>query len=204
MGCLLPGSTQGPTQPTAAVPSAAGPLQRRGQSNSTGRVHPPKNCSLGPPDLHVLVCRGPSSCPETEPALPMSLLSPSYWPGQAGDGFGARGYYGDIWPALVLLRSVWEHCKLEIPEAIHQLRTSTCINKSSVLLSPGTGPYHHAQHFQQHPACQHSCTGELPSPWIRLTCTPPCSQHLPGRSWATHQNMHRVGSLIVVSSCSRL
>lgn len=101
------------------MPGAAGPPQRQGQSSSTGSVHPPKNCSLGPPDLHVLIWRGPSSCPETEQALPMSLLSPSCWPGQAGDGFGAGGCYGDIWPALVLLLSVWEHCKLEIPEAIN-------------------------------------------------------------------------------------
>lgn len=140
--------------------------------------------------------------PKAEPALPMSLLSPSCWPRKSGgDGFEARGCSGDVWAVLVLLLSGRQHCKLETPMAMRQLCTSTCscVKKSSTLLSLGTGPYHHAQHFQQHPAHHHSCTGEFPSLWIRLTCTPPCTQHTPGRSWAMHQNMHRAGSLLAVS-----
>lgn len=131
--------------------------------------------------------RSPSSCRNTEPSLPMSPLSPSCWPGQAGGGgFGARGCCEDIWSASLLLLSVWEHYKLEIPKGMHQLCTPTCINKSSALLSPGTGPYHSAQCFQQHPAHHHSCTGELPSLQITLTCTPHAvSTHLGGAGQCT-------------------
>lgn len=197
MGCLSAGSTHSPTQPDGchAQCSSSSAETRARQQPRRGSF----SQNLVPPDLHVMACRCPSSCPETEPALPMSPLSPSCWPRQAGgDGFGARGCYGDIWSASVLLPSVWEHCKLEIPEAMHQLCTSTCIDKSSALLSPDTGLYHHTQCFQQHPAYHRRSTGELPSPWIRLTCTPHAVST--GRSWAMHQNMHRAGSLIVVSS----
>lgn len=82
MGCLSAGIAHGPTQPDGCCAQGSSSSMQTRARQQPKRGSAPKNHCLRPPDLHMKAWRGPSSCPETEPALPLSLLSPSCWPRQ--------------------------------------------------------------------------------------------------------------------------